>query len=330
MRIQYIDKLKGLAIILVVMGHIAEKSIGIKDSVFNLFYGSFHMPLFMFLSGIFAYKSFKRYSINESLIFLKKKALRILLPFLVVGGIYSYMNYSDVTSVWLGTTCSSYWFLPALFLCMLLGLIINMVPLKGKVSYFLVLIAVYGIFSAMYYLGGVRFPYFLHALKMFPFFILGALCSRYKQLGQLMIKSQSVYAISVMAYFILLYYNGSLPNAYNWPGIFAIVMLVQLFEKYDEKIPMWLSQIGRHSLEIYVFHWFFLPNIPWVSEYILQTRSEAVLNNMNFIPLLVLCLLLAFPIIVFCIGIANLIRNSRLLDIVFFGNLKGKNPERHF
>lgn len=86
MRIEYIDKLKGLAIILVVMGHVAEKGIGINDTPFNIFYSSFHMPLFMFLSGIFAYKSFKKCDVAEFVTFLKKKTLRLILPLLTIGG----------------------------------------------------------------------------------------------------------------------------------------------------------------------------------------------------------------------------------------------------
>src|SRR5574344_1233869 len=81
MRIQYIDKLKGMAILLVVMGHLAEKSMGITNSVFNLLYGSFHMPLFMFLSGIFAYKSFRNYNFEEINLFIQKKFFRVLIPF---------------------------------------------------------------------------------------------------------------------------------------------------------------------------------------------------------------------------------------------------------
>lgn len=49
-RVQYIDRLKGLAIILVVMGHIFGFS-QLEDGI-NTFIYTFHMPLFMFLSGL--------------------------------------------------------------------------------------------------------------------------------------------------------------------------------------------------------------------------------------------------------------------------------------
>lgn len=87
-RVEYIDKLKGFAIIVVVMGHVLEWGMGISDSLANLFYSSFHMPLFMFLSGLFAMKSFKTYNLAECQNFLQNKVQRIIVPFLVVGGGY--------------------------------------------------------------------------------------------------------------------------------------------------------------------------------------------------------------------------------------------------
>lgn len=51
-RINYIDRLKGFAILLVVMGHVSLFSFrGNDNAVFGVIQ-SFHMPLFMFLSGI--------------------------------------------------------------------------------------------------------------------------------------------------------------------------------------------------------------------------------------------------------------------------------------
>lgn len=121
-RITYIDAMKGLAITLVVLGHIAEKSMGINGTPFNYMYGSFHMPLFMFLSGLFAYKGMERASWNYSWHFLRKKAVRILLPFLVVGGFYGVMVEHNFMAVLTGVF-GGYWFLPALFYCMMLGLL---------------------------------------------------------------------------------------------------------------------------------------------------------------------------------------------------------------
>ena len=54
-RIDYIDRMKGLAIFLVVMGHVSGMAFAQSDDVVYIVISSFHMPLFMFLSGLVAY-----------------------------------------------------------------------------------------------------------------------------------------------------------------------------------------------------------------------------------------------------------------------------------
>lgn len=55
MRINYIDRMKGLAILLVVLGHVYSFVMGAESSEVNRFIYSFHMPLFMALSGYVAF-----------------------------------------------------------------------------------------------------------------------------------------------------------------------------------------------------------------------------------------------------------------------------------
>lgn len=57
-RISYIDQLKGIAIFLVVLGHVIEHNAGRDNFLWTLIY-SFHMPLFMFVSGYLAYVTFR-------------------------------------------------------------------------------------------------------------------------------------------------------------------------------------------------------------------------------------------------------------------------------
>lgn len=48
----YIDRLKGFAMLLVVIGHVVAFSMGQKGNPISLIISSFHMPLFMSLSGL--------------------------------------------------------------------------------------------------------------------------------------------------------------------------------------------------------------------------------------------------------------------------------------
>lgn len=50
-RFQYVDRLKGFAILLVVMGHMYQFPMHPNDTFIYKVIQSFHMPLFLFLSG---------------------------------------------------------------------------------------------------------------------------------------------------------------------------------------------------------------------------------------------------------------------------------------
>lgn len=51
-RINYIDRMKGFAILMVVLAHVILFSFDMSDSLIFKFCASFEMPLFMFVSAI--------------------------------------------------------------------------------------------------------------------------------------------------------------------------------------------------------------------------------------------------------------------------------------
>ena len=75
-RLVSIDFLKGLAILLVVLGHSVQvlTKKPFEDYLFNFIY-SFHMPLFMFLSGIVSYK------VSVKLEAISKRFYQLIIPF---------------------------------------------------------------------------------------------------------------------------------------------------------------------------------------------------------------------------------------------------------
>lgn len=321
-RLEYIDKLKGVTILLVVMGHLAEHSMGIKSSAFNVMYGCFHMPMFMFLSGIFAYKTFTDYSLTEIGAWIRKKFLRVLVPFITVGGFYGLVNSGNPLDVYVGTL-GGYWFLPALFMCMLLGLVVNMLACRFTPRLtFVILLAAYGAVCAAYVLG-LRFPYFLHFLKMFPYFYLGAMFTKYSRVKRMMVESNTAYSVTAIITVVMFLMWHSLPHTFNFTGLFIIVLLLQLFIKYDTKIPHILSVVGRYSLEIYVFHWFFLPTLPGIKAYMESVPKATFLYNGNIVLMIVLTLAIAAVIAALCMAVAIAIKHSRWLDAMVFGNIKG-------
>lgn len=323
-RVKYIDALKGFAIIWVVMGHITEKSMGINNTLFNNFYASFHMPVFMFLSGIFAYSLKSNWHYSDFLSFIRKKSLRILMPFIVVGSVYSILFKGDLFSVISGQI-SSYWFLPALFMCMILGyftLQINSQLIKNiKFSADIVLFVIIWILFVVLYFSGITkdFPYYVNFIKMYPFFVFGVLFSRHAKIKQF-IESPITYFCSIILYILCFNWQEIIPFNFNFIGFPSIIILMQLFRKYEVELPEQLIKVGELSLEIYVFHWFFLPNLLSVGVWFIYPRQNLdVLINQNFILLFILTFCLASIIIFFSKILSVFIKKSKIINFMCFG-----------
>lgn len=69
------DVLKGLAIVLVVLGHISYRCPHLKEFIY-----SFHMPLFFTMAGCAAHLSMQRSSIGQ---FIRRRAIGLMLPYVV-------------------------------------------------------------------------------------------------------------------------------------------------------------------------------------------------------------------------------------------------------
>jgi fucose 4-O-acetylase-like acetyltransferase len=135
----FLDIAKGLAIILVVLGHVIQGSAQNFDELigFRVIY-SFHMPLFVFLSGAVAAIAFKPERVEQgfmaSLLFAKSKifkaVIRLLLPFIswcVINQLI-YHHSSDVLSALVlafRRPDTALWFLLAIFYCILLTCIFD-------------------------------------------------------------------------------------------------------------------------------------------------------------------------------------------------------------
>ena len=82
-----VDALRGVAVLAVLLGHAIQRGLVINyetNIVFKIIY-SFHMPLFMLVSGYSLYKYTKKYDIT----FLKRRFFRLIIPTIV----WSYLIY---------------------------------------------------------------------------------------------------------------------------------------------------------------------------------------------------------------------------------------------
>ena len=324
-RIDYIDKLKGFAIILVVMGHVLEWGMGISDSPANLFYSSFHMPLFMFLSGLFAMKSFKTYNLAECQHFLYNKVRRIVVPFLVVGGAFSILQTGGVTAVYMGEI-SGYWFLPALFYAMVTEMVVGCMlqRLHGYQHWYFDVsfhIFVYGLLSFAYYKTFMAdIPYYLNFIKMYPFFVIGVWFTRYQRLKEAILSSHTLVSASVVLSFVSLWLQQTIKLPIRITGFFAFVVLVNFFAAYGDRLRSEWSIVGKYTLQIYVFHWFLIPSLLPIGAWLLRQKAPLCgLPNENIVLMLLFALLLALPIVAACMVMGKIVKHSYWLNVLLFG-----------
>jgi fucose 4-O-acetylase-like acetyltransferase len=165
-RERHIDALKGAGILLVVFGHLIEQPSAHSVLLQALYIGvySFHMPLFVFLSGIFARETLKGRDYQKIAWTLFFPLVVFQFIYLGVGQLTDWYSYSPFTPYWL------LWFIASLIGWRLL-LPLFASPAGLAVS---VLAAIFVGFDdgVGYALSAARTIYFL------PFFVLGHLYGR--------------------------------------------------------------------------------------------------------------------------------------------------------
>lgn len=124
-RLVYIDILKGIAIILVVMGHMFVPYTDYLQSPVNQMIYSVHMPLFIFLSGLVFRLSQSKKVIRTTII---KRVLSLLLPFFCFSAVYCFSkNISYIDMLLKNELHNGYWFTLVLFEIILISIIVEYV-----------------------------------------------------------------------------------------------------------------------------------------------------------------------------------------------------------
>ena len=138
-RIEYIDAMRGLTMILVVAYHVAQMSFGIneKTSTSLPFLVLFRMPLFFFISGFLAYKAAQVWSLGTLKTLLLKKLRVQVIPTLVFFTLFIAVTYKTFGASWLShwntPTKDGYWFTIVLLYMFVIYYIFAYVESKLKV-----------------------------------------------------------------------------------------------------------------------------------------------------------------------------------------------------
>ena len=274
-----VETLRGVAIILVVMGHVIgdDADGGMKvadDTLFRYFYYTFEylrMPLFTVISGwVYALRPAKSTNLAD---FTIKKVRRIILPMIFVCTSYFLLQYftpgtnmkGNLLEIWkiYVFPYTLFWYLPSLFLVFTA---VSIADSKNCMNTFVKWILVYATALILYILRDVfiseRFLNifsFKGALYLLPYFILGIGIQRYKDFFKnkyflLIIFAFLITAITLhqLTWFKVI----NLPLGRNSLiaiiiGITGCIILFRL--KWNVRFFIWF---GSFAYSIYLFHAF--------------------------------------------------------------------------
>lgn len=340
------DVLKGIAILLVVLGHIYRTSLHCRYSAVEDIIYIVHMPLFVLVSGYFTQRmpSWTKHGIYS---YWKGKILRLLLPLLFIAELHSIISSGEV-GLPLQSMVGAYWFTYALFLIfgvfyfVQAGLSLLFIPLKKEqynqciydrlymVGLLLSIIVIETLITYLYTLNS-RLCNGLVLYKvahLYKYFILGHLIGRYPTFNK-MLQSEGAGAIGFMGFSVLYIIKSvgyTFPQqetllallglAFIYSAVQQITATTHIELKRKKKITPALSYLGQVSLPIYFIHYFFLPDLSLLSSYD-NLLSHTPLNQFAFQSLL--GLLTSCIVLIPTLLLVSITRTNKYLRFYLYG-----------
>ncbi len=271
----YFDSFKCFLIFMVIWGHLLTpfKSGNLYMQACENFLYTFHMPLFVFISGYFSTIDYSK---------VKKHVSRLIETYLVCQIISSFFTYiiSGTYSLFsLINPYCLYWYLWCLIFWKAGLFLIFKFKEKFDISISSILIILIIICLFIGYL-----PFTAFALNrfftFFPFFILGYIIKIHDFKAKLHINSIIAIIILISYLLILIYlrdinfsnvfrcnfkYEGGMYTIGNRFLALIVSLVISLCVSSIPLATKYLAKIGKESLYIYVYHW-------WIIEIVLRTN----------------------------------------------------------
>lgn len=329
-RILWIDFLKLLAIYFVVLGHVIlfmgleRNEIAYQNTVCSFVY-SFHMPLFMTISGFFSHK------IITCEGNIKRKFLQLIVPCISLAIICLIFNIHTL----------NFWYLKSLFICYVIWDLFFLL-FKNKLG---IGILVFTVLSLLFFPLLTSIPY-IASYKvdfMLPYFGFGLLIYQYRETLNNHITSLSI--IAILLFIISLFFWNSSYIWYfskpNWIDYKSLILekqfildfqtlwqtvwryIVGLLGTCSFLFLCWyigkrksrnrifsLGKYGKYSLHIYIFQSFLVE----VNLFHIKFPTENInLYNYLYAPIFSLC------IVIICIVIAYILEKNKYIAFLLFG-----------
>lgn len=283
-RNQIYDIARGIAIILVVWGHIIPSNGKISNFVYL-----FHMPFFIVLSGFF-YKDKYFETLANSINFIISRFKRLMLPFIgftfICGLLHNFFinihfyelspkikYFHSVTDMLnfeifhMEPLIASIWFLLALFFISLLFTLINLILKKFNLNYEIYRLVVVLLFLQLgFYISfqpWCKFLYIGTTCSSLTLFYAGYLFAKIKNVEKLFNIRNFLFSFVIIAILDIVLQNTiyiSADQYYN-PGLLMLLSIISFvlvcsFASFikSKKLAKMLSYIGRNTLPILCLH----------------------------------------------------------------------------
>jgi fucose 4-O-acetylase-like acetyltransferase len=319
--------MKGIAILLVIIGHLIQFNNidgGEANTLFGIIY-SFHMPLFFILSGYVASSSLKNIANISSLMnFYLKKVYVLVLPLLTWSLLvnkyffsknFQFISLDDVLNTLLHP---GLWFLQVLFEIYILfgifSLLVHYLNKKGSIYLDIILVS---LILALLVIGSLMIDktHFMTLTLFTAFFFLGSFISRYSFIEKF-IMNKYIYALSLLLF--LLSSTHWMINGNSFDDLLkvvdsttAFIVLLHLTQQtnWPHIIDSQIQMFGKESLAIYVMQFYLTSNI----------RFPFEMAGFNLFIQFLLLTAVAGPIAYICVLSHKIFEHSSILNFLLYG-----------
>ncbi len=346
-RMEWLDAMRGFTMILVVAYHVCTHGFGEQEKVSMAMplLVLFRMPLFFFISGFLAYKlDFNWTTGRLGMMIWKKFKIQVIptIVFLFIAIIIRQRTLVEgLQYALISPTKAGYWFTISLLEMFIIYYIFSFVESKFKtrswipiaILWFVALCA----YAIVYMPSWFTFPKanephilnytcFIQTMKYFHFFLFGNIVHRYWSGWQKIFDSKWFFPLIVIVTVfccadIFKWHNlkfqwTNLPRTTAMYLLMTIIFITFRFYKdtftKQHAIGRFLQYIGVRTLDIYLLHFLFLPNLKMVGDFINSNRKNFVIDVTESV-------IMALLIIGFCCLVSSILRVSPIFKKYLFG-----------